>query len=56
MPGRACHTMELDRLRSYSSVFTRSVFSRLVKFDDFTAIDQVGKVYVLCGSSCGFGG
>lgn len=45
MSGRACHTMELDRLRSYSSVFTRSVFSRLVKFDDFTAIDQVGKIY-----------
>ena len=39
------HSMDLDRLRSYSSVFTRSVFSRLVKFDDFSPISNVVRAY-----------
>lgn len=41
----AYSNMEKDRLRSYSSVFSRSVFSRLIKFDDFTTINQVGRTY-----------
>lgn len=39
------YNTEIDRLRSYSSVFSRSVFNSLIKFDDFTAINQVGKTY-----------
>ena len=39
------YNTEMDRLRSYSSVFSRSVFNSLIKFDDFTAINQVGKTY-----------
>lgn len=39
------HSTEMDRLRSYSSVFSRSVFTRLIKFDDFSAINRVGRTY-----------
>ena len=39
------YNTDLERLRSYSSVFSRSVFSRLTKFDDLSAINQVGRVY-----------
>lgn len=42
---RMSSNTEIDRLRSYSSVFSRSVFSRLIKFDDFSAIDRVGMAY-----------
>lgn len=37
--------MEIDKLRSYSSVFSRSVFTRLIKFDDFSSINLVCKTY-----------
>lgn len=40
-----CHNADLDRLRSYSSIFSRSFFSRLVKFDDLSIINQVGRAY-----------
>lgn len=39
------YNMDLDRLRSYSSVFSRSVFTRLIKFNDFTSINRVGHTY-----------
>lgn len=39
------YNTDLERLRSYSSVFSRSVFSRLTKFDDLSAINQVGRAY-----------
>ena len=42
-----CHNTELDRLRSYSSVFSRSVFMRMIKFDDFSRINLIGKTYDL---------
>ena len=42
---RMSSNTEIDRLRSYSSVFSRSVFSRLIKFDDFSAINRVGLAY-----------
>lgn len=45
MNTRICHNSDLDRLRSYSSVFSRSVFTRMMKFDDFSAIDLVCKTY-----------
>ena len=45
MIGRMRYNTDLDRLRSYSSVFSRSVFSRLTKFDDLSAINQVGRAY-----------
>lgn len=45
MNGRMSYNTDLDRLRSYSSVFSRSVFSRLTKFDDLSAINQVGRTY-----------
>lgn len=40
-----CHNTELDRLRSYSSVFSRSVFTRLVKFGDYSTINLVCRTY-----------
>ena len=45
MVERTGYNMDIDRLRSYSSVFSRSVFTRLIKFDDFTAINKVGRAY-----------
>ncbi len=45
MNTRICHNSELDRLRSYSSVFSRSVFTRMMKYDDFSAINLVCKTY-----------
>ena len=36
---------DMDRLRSYSSVFSRSVFTRLTKFDDLSSFNQVGRAY-----------
>lgn len=45
MDGRTNNTAELDRLRSYSSVFSRTVFTRLVKFGDLSSINQVGCTY-----------
>lgn len=44
--------MDADRLRSYSSVFSRSVFTNLIKFDDLSAINQIGRTYdanIICG-------
>lgn len=45
MVERIGYNTDMDRLRSYSSVFSRSVFSRLIKFDDFTAINKIGRTY-----------
>ena len=42
---RDCHNTEMDRLRSYSSVFSRSVFARMVKFNDLSVINRVGRTY-----------
>ena len=42
---RSSFNTEIDRLRSYSSVFSRSVFSRMIKFDDFSTIKRVGLAY-----------
>lgn len=39
------HNTEQDKLRSYSSVFSRSVFTRLVKFKDFSSINSVCRTY-----------
>ena len=39
------NNMELDKLRSYSSVFSRSVFIRLVKFKDYSTINSVCRIY-----------
>lgn len=35
----------MDRMRNYSSVFSRAVFSNIIKFQDVTPIDAVGKTY-----------
>ena len=35
----------VQKLRCYSSVFSRSVFMRLIKFNDFSRIDRIGKAY-----------
>lgn len=45
MNDKMNYNTEMDRLRSYSSVFSRSVFTSLIKFGDFTAIDQVFRTY-----------
>lgn len=45
MNTRRNHNTELDKLRSYSSVFSRSVFTRLVKFGDYSTINQVCGLY-----------
>lgn len=39
------NNIELDKLRSYSSVFSRSVFTRLVKFKDYSTINSVCRTY-----------
>ena len=45
MNVKMSYNTDLDRLRSYSSVFSRSVFTRLIKFGDFSSINQVGRTY-----------
>lgn len=45
MNVRMSYNTDLDRLRSYSSVFSRSVFKRLIKFNDYSSINQVGRTY-----------
>lgn len=47
MIGRMSCSTDVDRLRSYSSVFSRSVFTRLTKFDDFSSINLIGRTYDL---------
>ena len=45
MYSKARYNTDIERLRSYSSVFSRSVFTRLIKFDDYSTINLVGKTY-----------
>ena len=45
MISRMSQNTDVDRLRSYSSVFSRSVFTRLTKFDDLSSINKVGRAY-----------
>lgn len=45
MISRMGQNTDMDRLRSYSSVFSRSVFTRLTKFDDLSSFNQVGRAY-----------
>lgn len=39
------YNTDLDKLRSYSSVFSRSVFTRLVKFKDYSTINSICRIY-----------
>ena len=45
MYSKACYNTDIERFRSYSSIFSRSVFTRLIKFDDYSTINLVGKTY-----------
>ena len=37
--------MSVDKLRSYSSAFSRSVFSSIIRFSDFTRLDWLSEQY-----------
>lgn len=43
--GVLCQNTEIDRMRSYSNIFSRSVFMNIMKFHSFSTINLIGHTY-----------